>query len=85
MFMDYDQLLSERKSITNTFPSERHELAWSIARYFDEPYREWLYKVENSTLWTGQILHAFNALKGDNYYTKKQQVKILMAKLSNRG
>lgn len=78
--MDYDKILANRISKGSRFDSEKEELAWDIARYFDEPYREWLVRIERTGLLTGQIRSGFASVK-DGYYGKKKAVKILMAKI----
>lgn len=66
------------------FPTEKHQLAWEISKYFNENYSQWVRYVKNSYLWTGQIRYEFNRLKSLNFHpnglavSRNDKVKMLM-------
>ena len=60
--------------------SQADELAWTIARYFDEPYQQWRNWINKSPLQQDRIRSLFLDNQ-DGYYTKKDQARILMHKM----
>lgn len=70
--------------VLSKFPTEKHQVAWEISKYFNENYSQWVRWVKDSYLWTGQIRYEFNRLKALNFHpnglavSRSDKVKMLM-------